>query len=112
MKPRNAKLWVWWRDGFVKLKLKPGQKLACHHYEKCDEGHSFQHCEYEHTGETVTIKANAGGSDCDGHVANHYDAECRLENLSKMTCMDGVNTPDWQDVKESRRDQFAEAMNY
>lgn len=110
--PKNAKFWVWWQGGWVKIKLTPGQKVACEHYERTDEGNSFECCEYEHTGESVTIKATAGGSDCDGHVENRYDAECPLSDLAKMTCMDGMNVPDWKDVKESRRDEFAELMNY
>jgi hypothetical protein len=49
----NARFWTWWNGGWVKLTLRPGQRLVLHAFRRTDEGYSEQHEEYKHEGSAV-----------------------------------------------------------
>ena len=109
---RNARFWVWWQDGWVKIKLKPGRTLEFNRHERHDEGHSFECCRYTHDGLEIGMESTSGGRDCDGYSENRYDAVCPIDRLCAVTAQDGTKVPEWRDEKTSVYDQYAQLSNY
>ena len=126
---RNARFWVWWHDGWVKLTLRPDQTLTAAYGGPTDEGWS-SYCEsWTHEGDRIVRECTSDSSDCDGRHSNYSDDACPLDQLAvighvKQTpWVEGIGcklvndpdaplTPDWQEVKSSQYDQFAEAAGY
>lgn len=110
---KNARFNVWINDGLVKITLKPGQTLSHYKFERTDEGWHSEAVEWEHGGEGVTRNSYSSGVDCDGRLDCQYEDYCPLSDLTNWE-VDGEDykMPDWQDVRSSQRDHYAEAMNY
>lgn len=119
--PRNARLWIWENDGWVKLTLKPGQSLSWGKSERSDEGYSWRANRWTHDGDGVRNEWGHGGRDCDGTTSANGvcfapldakpapDSRTALEfHLGKL-----IVPPQWLEVEPVRcRDQFAEASGY
>ena len=126
---RNARFWVYWHDGWVKLTLKPEQSLEVGYGRLHDEGWCRYHQSWEHDGDRVLCASTSESADCDGRHSDYDDCECLLENLAAvqheklcdfsdeypegfMPDFDAPLTPKWEHIKASQYDQFAEAAGY
>lgn len=110
---KNARFNVYVNGGTVKITLKQGQTLAWHKFERTDEGWHSEAETYEHQGDGVARSSYSSGGDCDGRLDREYEDYCPLDKLAHWQSEgSGELYPDWQDVRSSQRDYFAEAMNY
>lgn len=126
---RNARFWVWWHDGWVKLTLRPDQQLTASYGGDTDEGWSTYSETWTHEGDAILNECTSESLDCDGRHGNYYDSRCTLDKLAvrqhtKQTpwvegvgCeivddLDAPLTPDWEGIYASQRDQYAEMAGY
>lgn len=112
----NARFWVY-HNGWVKLTLKPGQKL--NHTFSCltDEGYVTQAETYSHDGTYVYSDMFETGRDCDGPYSRSTMVRCHISSLKDNPSEDifGEIAPDrpfWERVDSWQRDIFAEEMGY
>lgn len=109
----NARFWVWWNDGWVKLTLRPEQKLECGWRKPTDEGWSSYYESWEHDGSGVLCQSEDDGVDCDGRLTRNWEGYCPLERLSWVETDDlEVNRPAWERGNAYQRDYSAEACGY
>lgn len=105
----NARFWVWWNDGWVKLTLRPGQVVHLHESHPTDEGYSYTEEVYEHDGDEVIVTYEQGGSDCDGPLTHHCVCSARLSELQSTA---EPECPPWRRVRAWQHDAYAEAAGY
>ena len=127
--PSNARFWVYWHDGsWVKLTLKPGQRIELHTGGQTDEGWSYTAYVYEHMGDRISREEHTASMDCDGRLDRHYADECSLSELKSEPIGEyrwdevqgnvfvpdpsGIRRPAWEKVRSSQRDYAAEAAGY
>jgi hypothetical protein len=118
----NARFWIWYppAEGWVKLTLKPGQRLTLHWGGPHDEGYTYSAETYEFTGYTVICESTTSGCDCDGRLDTQLDVHCPLAKLrdrdvfadSGLDVSRGIMAPKWERVTASQRDYAAEAAGY
>lgn len=126
---RNARFWVNWNDGWVKITLKPEQSLEAGYSRSTDEGWCSWRERWTHDGDSVLRETESDGSDCDGRLTQYYDCQCSIWSLAayqpeKQTdwvegvgCefvpdLDAPMLPQWEEVHSSQRDYAAEAAGY
>ena len=132
-RPANARFWVWWQDGPVKITLKPGERLTAYSFSRGDEGWSSYTESWVHEGDRVTRQSTNDGRDCDGRLTQWNDDYALLIDLEQEVMWmaplrsrlsmwkdyqdeipwthDGfvIQRPAWQEGKSSQRDYTAEA---
>lgn len=125
----NARFWVWWHDGWVKLTLRPQESLSAGHRGRHEEGWYSYDETWTHEGDRVVRECFNDGADCDGPSSKGQEDSCPLGRLSEVThekqtpWIEGVGcefvpdpdaplTPDWEKVSESQRDVYAEQMGH
>lgn len=114
-KVRNARFWIYWNGGFVKLTLRPEQSVEMAHSEPNDEGgYSAKYESYRHDGDGVYNEWERSGRDCDG---SHSEGGASFASLDKLAVVgheeEKLLTPEWEKARNTRcYDQYAEAMNY
>ena len=112
----NARFWVWWNDGWVKLTGKPGQRLTFSKGGPTDEGWSREGETYYFDNDPVTpgvvCQSGSDGRDCDGRFSTYAEYFCSFQDLSARELEDGRRVPIWQKTEASRRDYTAESMGY
>ena len=126
---RNARFWVWWHAGWVKLTLRPDQALTAGYGGPTEEGWSVYRESWFHAGNHILRECTSNSSDCDGRHSHYSDDACPLDQLAVRSHVrqtpwveglgcefvadaDAPLTPDWQEVQASQYDQFAEAAGY
>lgn len=113
MNTRNARFWIWWNGGFVKLTLRPDECREIISGGRTEEGwsrtiESFCYCDG-----IVTSIVYDDGSDCDGRHSSTTEWHCPLAELrSRETLHGGPLMPAWKRGAAEQFDQFAESMNY
>ena len=109
----NARFWMYWNDGFVRLTLRPHQEIVLAYGGPTDEGYA-RHAEiYRHCGDSVECEVHDEYRDCDGPGERHWYGFARLDNLDTMPAdTHGPDRPQWEKICENQRDRYAEAMNY
>lgn len=119
--PRNARLWVFENDAWVKLTLAAGQSLNWGRSQRDDEGHSWSANRWTHDGDGVRNEWAYGGTDCDGRTSAQgvsfapLDAKPVPGSCTALEFHNGklIVPPVWLEVEPVRcRDQFAELANY
>ena len=123
----NARFWVFWNGGPVKITLKPGQSLSVSQGRTHEEGWSSESETWEHEGDGVRSSWENDGRDCDGRLTQRGSAFCPLDKLDDVvpywlsaedaTAADretwaDVLYPDWQDAERSQYDEYAELAGY
>jgi len=116
---RNARFWVWWNDGWVKLSLQPQESVAVYNGGRTEEGwYRSWTTWYRNDGDIVFRRCESEECDCDGRL-DHWDlASCPLDNLKLLTPFDqsdidaGIMVPDWTRVVGGQRDHEAERAGY
>lgn len=126
---RNFRFWIWYRGSWVKLTLKPGQKLSYSFGSPDEEGYSWEAASYYHEEDGVREEWADGGRDCDGEIAHYGERWCPASRLSVVPAHDHgnppgspnrhyfqselIHRPDWERIKTTRvYDQYAQLANY
>jgi len=113
-KAPNARFWIFWNGGMVKLTLTHGQKLSLCAGGPDEEGwHAHRH-KYEHCGSRVESTIFVEDRDCDGDHSEERHFFSKLCNLrANYEGYGSLLLPIWERKGHARcRDQFAESMNY
>lgn len=114
----NARFWLWWRGGWVKLTLRRGDSVTAFYSERTDEGWHSEAETYRFDGAFVTCRTETDGRDCDGRLSTHRTERCHVLDLrARMNEPEyrppgGGGLPEWRTVKAGRRDYSAEAAGY
>jgi hypothetical protein len=129
----NARFWTFYRHGWVKLTLRPGQTLRCGYSAPDDEGYSYDWSSFEHVGDAVIDSWCNGGRDCDGPIRRTGDSICQLTELRAveayhqahelpdkmapephwMHAGKQIMRPAWEKHRDTRvTDTFAQDMGY
>lgn len=112
---RNARFWIYLRNGWAKITLEPGQKLTRGYSGSDEEGGWYNGHTLEHQGYVISHSGSNGGRDCDGPHHHPFAYVCELENLHAVNAGDpggpakgygpGAPVPLWVDEKEYYRNQ-------
>ena len=115
----NARFWVYHPSGsWVKLTLRPGQRVELHSGQRTEEGYSCEAETFEHDGAGVAHSWCTWGMDCDGRHEDGGERYCPLAHLrSREPVLDGPDTvgvmlPEWAPGESWQRDHSAEAAGY
>ena len=122
-KRQNIRFWVYHKGSYVKLTMRPDQRITTYHGGPTDEGYSFEEISYKYYEEGVVTKDTAsGGRDCDGEHRYYWEESCKVKNLQVLITyrstyqtkkyQDDPLIPAWEKVNESQYDQFAEMAGY
>lgn len=122
---RNARFWIFWRGGWVKLTLtKEWSVINLFDSRRTDEGFRCHHERYSLVDNYVDCQVNTRESDCDGKHEYHWHGRCKLWDLrvrlDNAACFaafcedieDPLERPQWQKIDSHQRDQFAEMAGY
>lgn len=115
MREINARFWIYWRDGFVKLTLRPGECVRLEASSRTEEGWEAEGETLRFDGAKVRRDWWRDGRDCDGRLSEEGRLVCSLLDLRAKTSTDpDIMMPQWRDVPRSyaRRDYAAEAAGY
>ena len=114
----NARFWIWWRGGWVKLTLRRGDTFRAYCGASHDEGYSATEETYRFDGTWVTCRTETWGRDCDGRYESTrverfhvLDSRARLNELEHRP-PGGGGVPRWREVSARQRDYSAEAAGY
>lgn len=113
---KTLRFWAY-NQGWVRLTLKPGQKMTHVTGGRTDEGWSRTVETWEHTGDGVRRTYLDEGQDCDGYTSQEGVLFCRASEIGADVLVedDGnvIPRPNWQEEGPVVcRDAFAEAANY
>lgn len=111
----NARFWIFHNLDWVKITLRPGQKIEFCHFEHTDEGFASSADRYENCGDFLLHSWMHDGRDCDGRHSDSGERECRMDMLEADFTWDetvDVRLPLWSKVESRQYDQFAEAAGY
>lgn len=114
----NARFWIWWADGWVKLTLRRGDVLTVHRGGPTDEGWSYLEESYRFDGVFVTLRTYSVARDCDGKFETERRDRCHVLDLrARFNEPDyrppgGGGSPKWREVSARQRDHSAEAAGY
>lgn len=114
----NARFWIWWRGGWVKLTLRRGDVRTCGYSERTDEGWHAEWETYRFDGVFVTRRTETDGRDCDGRLSTDQRDRCHVLGLRAWLAEQefrppgGGGVPAWRTIKATRRDYSAEAAGY
>lgn len=114
----NARFWIWWNLGWVKITLRPGQAIDLHAGARTDEGYWRIVERYSYDLDSVVQRDTfEAARDCDGPTEDLRSYACRIEDLKRQpeeTDEYGWRParPLWERVSASQRDHYAEAMGY
>jgi hypothetical protein len=129
LQPPNARFWVWWNDGLVKITVAPDKPAIFGQSNPTDEGWSSQSDCYVHCGNYIQAIWSSDGCDCDGRLQRETEAfvflhELRMEPMMRWiqgaTMKEDVKVaeehngrpimkPNWNMGKRRQRDYTAEA---
>lgn len=111
----NARFWVWWNCGWVKLTLRPGQEVHLAHGRLTDEGFACEAQSFaldEHG--NVISEIRTWGRDCDGgHEwnAEHYCPVQAMHDREDHETGEPI-CPPWAKLSSGQRDEYAEMAGY
>jgi len=112
----NARFWIWENSGWVKITLKPMQKLEYCNGGPGEEGWSYAETTLVHQGDHVARYWSSETKDCDGRMSGGGEDRCELSRLKAVEagypegC--GIYRPEWKQESELRFDHSAEAAGY
>ena len=111
---RNVRFWEFINCGWVRITLRPGQKLAWHRSSNDDEGYSHCSESWEHEGTRVIHQWGEDCSDCDGRMTTGGESTCSMDRLATVPGYNApeILRPDWKKVSSDQRDYAAEAAGY
>lgn len=111
-----ARFWVHHADGFVRLRIRPGESLSHGFSEATEEGYHCDSVTWTHEGDHISRSWATRSQDCDGRCDRFGDDVCPLAELAAHDPYYPddpiIKLPNWQDERSSQRDYAAEAMGY
>lgn len=122
----NARFWEFVNMEWVRITLRPGQKLAWRLGGRHDEGWTREFTQFEYVAEVdvqrpmIICFHEEDGTDCDGRMTRRSLHECVLEHLDFQDPVPGragdsgipVPRPRWVARDQDIRDYAAEAAGY
>ena len=121
---RNTRIWIYWREGVVKITIPFGEEITVGYGGRTDEGWS-SYCEtfaHDIDENTIVRTCVSDGCDCDGRLTSVNESHWTIGgNTSPMFEFDtrcdliqveGILTPDWESGTTVQRDYEAEAAGY
>lgn len=126
----NARFWIHYREGVVKITLRPGETLAFHHGGPSEEGssHHEEVFEYIEDDEVIEHTVCSWGRDCDGGYSDTREFVASVHKLAsepeRFVDLGDTNwrgesilfhvppTPDWVRKSSYCYDQYAEQAGY
>lgn len=110
----TARFWAFVNDDFVKLSLRPHQKLHHSRFSDNEEGFSLEEVSWTHNGDVVYAFWYNRARDCDGLFENWYESECDIDQLQvrATSLTDEFRFPQWRKINSDQRDHSAEAAGY
>lgn len=120
----TIRLWIYWRDGVVKISVPFGESVSIGYGGPTDEGWSryTETFEYDPDTDTITRTVVSDGCDCDGRLTHVTESEWKrggdmapmyeFADDGEMIELDGLQQPDWQIAGRCQRDYAAEAAGY
>lgn len=111
----NARLWIRYQGAWVKLTLRPEERIEFGFHAPTEEGFRSEGCILEHNGAHVSMHRYYRSRDCDGVYSGHSLMRCPLDNLHSVDVdVDGetFRRPDWKELSRLDRDHAAEDAGY
>lgn len=111
----NAKFFIFENDGFIKIKMRPKQRLSWDKYWPTEEGYGYRLLSYYFDEEFVEEENDSGGCDCDGKINHNNKHFCHLKSRMSGLTENGerVLVPDWKKKGHTRvYDKYAQMMGY
>src|SRR5262245_45210739 len=118
---RTVRFWVFYRNSFVRLSLRPGQTLRADHGGRTDGGdsHTGHRWHYDAEGGMVGWEGTTWGRDCDGRYESGNTSAFPVGNAAKRDMGEllgsdytGILAPEWTTLERIQRDDTAEAAGY
>src|SRR5688572_21903129 len=91
---RNHRFWIWWRDGWVKLTVRPHESLTAARFSHHDEGWSSCSETFTHSPDGVFSTEVHDGRDCDGRLTLTYRRFAKCEDLAKIPAAPKLGSED------------------
>lgn len=118
----NARFWEFLNGGWVKITLRPDQRVTVYSGGPCDEGYHWKRESWTHEGDHVAYRWATDSKDCDGRYQDDGKLCCALADLRARDALD-PELPDatiaphrwlpvWGRARRSFRDFTAEAAGY
>ena len=116
---RHIRIWIWHRNGPVRISLKDGQRITFGYCEPTDEGYSGTSVTLSRDGFVLTRHWCDFGRDCDGPIS--YDGVQTWGALNgefmpwPWDCADDgtIRFPKWIEAEPTRvTDAYAQAAGY
>ena len=120
MKCNRVRIWVPYRDSYVKVTLYPYKPIELYWGQPTEEGweREYTHLEWLEEDGCIYRVLESEGCDCDGRLDHHVESTCHVF-WNKPTLNEYINPeypdvrfPWWEKKVASQRDYSAEAMNY
>jgi hypothetical protein len=109
----NARFWVVYKGGLIKLTLKPGEVVTLYHYQRTEEGYSAETFSYRFNNGVLTLNYSDEGRDCDGYISRGISRTCEFDELQYRWCdQDQVAFPNWIDQDTEVYDESAVRAGY
>lgn len=117
----RARFWDYINGSWVKLTLKPGQRIQHEQRGQHDEGWWIRQSAWVFDGNEVVSDTVDDGTDCDGRLSRGMKLACPVERLfSRIQTLPyapnmghgAIGLPDWAKIQSGQRDHTAEAAGY
>ena len=111
----NARIWVWHKNGAVKLTLRPGETATMEDSDDCGgEGFYWSQVKIHHAGTHLIRFYESSSRDCDGPHSSQVVYVCQryTGEFKKVKKRAGLEFPVWEQKSYEQRDVFAEMLNY
>jgi hypothetical protein len=110
----TTRFWIFYRDGFVRLKLTEDRPLTFGYGGPTNEGWSSFGERYWIEDGTVYRETVEDGRDCDGRMTYTRLTRCPFADLKKRQDVAEApgGFPSWETISAGQRDEYAEAMGY
>lgn len=111
---KNTRFWHYWNGAFVKLTLKPGQKVSMESWRRTEEGFDSRAATIRLCPESGELQMNSymDARDCDGPISS--ESYLVATEFFEQKDDDGtmVKTPVWNEKRHSIQDVYAQMMGY
>lgn len=112
----NFRFWQFVNGGWVKLTLRPLQRLTHHEFGRDEEGyaHTVETWDLNEAATVCGYQSHFEGRDCDGRISRYWVGEFdrRTGTYVPAYAAPGLVRPDFVELSRRQRDYSAEAMNY
>lgn len=108
----SVRFYSFHNDSPVLIKINAGQTLRHSFGSDCDEGWHSESNTWEFDGETLVLRWETDGRDCDGRLTQYGECHCPRRAVMAGNEVEGVTFPAWERGEGGQCDEYAELMNY